>query len=210
VTGNIISATPTMSDPWEIHGGSNNTISGNIFDLGSGSTDFGLFQQDEADQLPQGSFQQLQNDNITGNVFVTESSSPHNPGFADLTGGIGNVSISSNDYWAYSGAALNVAGAGPTGDSDAHYNPPAAYAAQSLSDYSSWSGLGIAFQAIDTSLIGVTPTGPSADIPEPASILWLPLFVLALLLLPRRSSIDHDQGRLQTLNRPIRNRFGLR
>ena len=147
-------ATPTLSDPWEVHGGSNNTISGNIFDLGTGRTDFGLFQADEADQQPQGSFTQLENDQVEGNIFVTESSAPHDPGFADLSGGLGDPSITGNDFWAFSGAPLNVAGAGATGDASATYDPPAAAPAQSLADYSAWSGAGIGFAAIDTSQIG--------------------------------------------------------
>ena len=154
VTQNVVLANANMSDAFEIHGGSNNTISGNIFDLGKGSTDFGLFQQDELNQAPQGSFLQLTNDIVSGNIFVTESAAPHDPGFVDYTGGIGNVSVKGNDFWAYSGVALNVGGAGPTGDSAAKYNPPGPHAGLSISDYASWSGAGINFQPINTSLIG--------------------------------------------------------
>ncbi len=161
VTGNIVQATPSLSDPWEIHGGSNDTLSGNIFDLGTGHTDFGLFQADEADQQPQGSFSQLQNDAVTGNIFTTESASPHDPGFADLSDGIGDPMISGNDFWAFSGAPLNVAGAGATGDAAANYNPPAPTAAQTLDDYAGWSGAGIGFTAIDTADIGPVAATPA-------------------------------------------------
>ena len=155
VTRNIIQATATMSDAFEIHGGSNNTITGNIFDLGAGSTDNGLFQQDEADQQPQGSFAQLQNNRVTGNIYTTESTAPHDPGFADLTGMVGNVVITGNDYWAFSGAPLNVQGVGAQGDTAPQYEPPASQGAQSLSDYAGWSGAGIGFKAIATSRIAV-------------------------------------------------------
>ena len=157
VTKNIVQATPTMSDPWEIHGGSDNIISGNIFDLGSGSTDFGLLQIDERDQYPQGSFLQLDQNSITGNIYTTESSSPHDPGFADLTFGAGNTSITGNNYWAFSGVALNVAGIGPAGDSQASYIPPAPGPAQSLADYQSWDVPLAGFGPIETSQIGPLP-----------------------------------------------------
>jgi hypothetical protein len=153
VTKNIVQATPSMTDVFEIHGGSNNTISGNIFDTGTGSTDFGLFQDDEANQGPVAPFTQLTNDDVEGNVYATESSSPHDdvPGgvFADLSEGAGTFTVSGNDYWAYSGAALNV-----TEDTNPANVAPAPQAAQDLADYASWSGAGINFVAIDTSLIG--------------------------------------------------------
>ncbi len=153
VSRNVVQATPTMSDVFEIHGGSNNKISGNIFDLGTGDTDDGLFQQDEADQMPQGSFQQLQNNVVSGNIYATESNAPHDPGFADLTGMIGNTLVTRNDYWAFTGAPLNVQGTGAQGDTAPSYDPPASQPAQSVSDYASWSGAGIRFKAIDASRI---------------------------------------------------------
>ena len=187
VTSNIVIATATLTDPFEIHGGSNDTISGNIFDLTSGVTDFGLFQQDPSNQAPVvgGSFAQLANDNVIGNIFATEAASPHNPGYADLTGGIGRISIAGNDYWAFSGAPLNVAGTNASGDSAAQYNPPAAHAAQSISDYGTWSAPGINFQAIDVADIGLVPDSITF-VNEPASILLLPVFILSLLLKRRR------------------------
>ena len=153
VSRNIIQATPTMSDVFEIHGGSNNKFSANIFDLGTGDTDDGLFQQDEVDQMPQGSFQQLQNNVVSGNIYATESDAPHDPGFADLTGLIGNTLIIRNDYWAFSFAPLNVQGTGAFGDTAPSYDPPASQPAQSVSDYATWSGAGIRFKAINTSRI---------------------------------------------------------
>ena len=162
VTGNIIQATAAMSDAFQIHGGSNNSISGNIFDLGAGNTSFGLFQQDEANEGPQGSFAQLTKDVVTGNIFVTGSTAPRNPAFSDLTGGIGNISISANDFWAYSGVTLNVGGTGSHGDSAAKFVAPAAKAAQVISDYATWSNAGVGFKAVDTTLIGLAPIGAHA------------------------------------------------
>ena len=159
VTQNIVQASPSLSDAFEIHGGSNDSIAGNIFDLGTGSPSFGLFQQDEANESPQGSFRQLYNDSARGNVTVSESTAPRNPGYANLTGGIGDATIAGNDYWAFSGVALNAGGSGASGDSAAHYTAPAAAAAQSLAAYGSWSGDGIGFAPIKTALIGLAPTG---------------------------------------------------
>ena len=186
VSKNIIQASPTMSDPWEIHGGSYNVFSGNIFDLGTGITDFGLFQFDVQDQLPQGMFKQLDQNLITGNIFASESLNPHNPGFADLTFGIGTNSISGNDYWSFSGAPLNVAGSGPTGDTAAQYTPPAPGPALGLPDYATWSAPGIGFASIDPFQIGLLP--PSTAVPEPASASIFPLCVVALLLLRMRTA----------------------
>ncbi len=162
VSQNIIQASTALSDAWEIHGGSNDYVTRNIIDLGTGSPSFGLFQQDEANEAPQGSFHQLQNDSAQGNIEVTESTAPRNPGFANLSGGLGDPLIANNDYWAFSGAALNVGGAGASGDKSAHYVPPASAAAQTLAGYGSWSGGGINFQAIKTAMIGLAPSGAHA------------------------------------------------
>jgi hypothetical protein len=124
-----------------------------IFEAGAG----GLFIP--AEPAPSGTFKQLNNDTVSGNIFVTEITAPHDPGFGDLTGGIGNVSISGNDFWAYGNVGLNVGGTGPGGDSGAHCNAPAGSAAQSVGDHATWAGGGINFKAIDTSQIGVAPTG---------------------------------------------------
>ena len=72
------------------------------------------------------------------------------------------MTISGNDYWALSGAPLNVGGPGAQGDSAAKYIPPAAQTAQTVNGYASWSGDGIKFQPINTSLIGTMPAGEHA------------------------------------------------
>ncbi len=160
VTGNIVQASAGLTDPFELHGGSNDTISGKIFDLGTGSADFGLLQSDTSDQQPRGTFQQLTNDAITGNIYVTASTMPHNPGFADLTDGHGSgITITDNDFYSYSGASLNVAGAGATGDTSAKYVAPAPTPAQSSSDYSNFTAASVGFTPIDTSVIGLDQPG---------------------------------------------------
>ena len=164
VSQNIVQGSSGMSAAYQIHGGSNNTISGNIFDMGTGQSNglptFGLNQADEANTQPVGSFSQLQNDVITGNIYTTANPASSNPGFADLTGGIGNVSVTGNDFWSFNGAALHAGGSGAGGDTNAAYVAPASQSPQSLSGYGSWSGAGINFAAINTSMIGLAPTGP--------------------------------------------------
>ncbi len=150
-TGNIVAATETMSDAYEIHGGSNDIVSGNIFDLGRGRTSFGLFQRDEPDQMPKDSFRQLENDVVTGNIFTTQSVSPRKPGFADLTFGAGDVTIRGNDYWSFAGTGIDVAGTGARGDVAALYTPPAPHAARSLADHLSWNAVRIGFVPLSTS-----------------------------------------------------------
>ena len=151
VRRNILTATPALSDAFEIHGGSNDAIEGNIFDLGEGRTTFGLFQRDQPDQRPKGSFRQLNNDAVSGNIFATESAAPRNPGFADLTSGVGHITVRGNDYWSFVGTAVNVAGLGARGDAAAHYVAPAPHAASSLADYTAWSAVPIGFTPINTS-----------------------------------------------------------
>lgn len=157
VTQNIIQGTSTLSHGFEIHGGSNNLFDGNIFDLGPGEPGnlpvYGLLQVDNPDQSPQGSFVSLANDKIIGNIFTTESPAPRDPAFADWTNGTGSVSISGNDYYAFTGATQYVRGTGGSGDTNPAFVAPAAQVAQSLADYATWSGAGINFQPIKTSLI---------------------------------------------------------
>jgi len=138
-TNNIFdlnAGTSNYSDSFEIHGGNNNSISNNIFDLGTSSeTSFGLLQADEANEQPQGGFTQLTNDSITDNVYTTEASAPRDPGFANLTNGFGDVSISQNDFWSFAGKALSVSGVGASGDAQPNYQAPAASAATTLAGF---------------------------------------------------------------------------
>jgi hypothetical protein len=184
VKQNIIQATSTMSDVWEIHGGSNNTFSGNIFDITAGNTDYGLSQVDEADQAPVGTFTQLVNDVITGNIYATESEAPHDPAFADLTSDqngalLSGVWIHNNNYWAFSGAGLNVLGSGAQGDTAPAYVKPADRPAATLADYGNWTAPGIGFQPIDTSKIGLDPN--AVTVPEPVSATLFPVLAAGLV-----------------------------
>jgi hypothetical protein len=155
-----------LSSGYELHGGTNDSITGNIFDLGPGEPGnlpvYGLNQSDSPGQGPVGGFPELVNDVISGNIFASESPAPRNPAFSDLTNGIGNVLVTSNDFWAFTGAPLYVTG-GTSAGGDAHpyFVAPASQDATSLAGYASWSGAGINFQAINTSLIGLHPTGPA-------------------------------------------------
>ncbi len=166
VTRNIVRGSAGLSAGFQIHGGSNNTITGNIFDLGPGQSNtlpvYGLFQAVTIDQAPQGGFPPLHNDVVTGNIFTSESSTPRDPAFGDLTNGTGNVSVTGNDYWAFSGAQQYVAGSGAGGDTAPHYVQPSAQQPSSLAGYTSWSGDGINFISIDTSAIGLAPHGAHA------------------------------------------------
>ncbi len=137
VTGNIV--TGIGSDGFEIHGGSSNSFSGNIFDLGTGAPSAGLFQSAPADQP---NSNPLQNNAVSGNIFVSESTSPRNSLFANYGGG--NPSITGNDYSSTVGASLNAAG-----DTKASYVSPGVSSGN-------WStqGDGIGFVAIDTAKIG--------------------------------------------------------
>ncbi len=100
-TGNIV--TGIGSDGFEIHGGSNNRFSGNVFDIETGNASVGLFQAAPSDQP---NTNPLRNNSVTGNVVQSENSSSRNPLFAFLAGG--NPTISGNDYWSTTGASLNT------------------------------------------------------------------------------------------------------
>ncbi len=100
-TGNIV--TGIGSDGFEIHGGSNNRFSGNIFDVGTGNATAGLFQAQPSDQPNPNP---LQNNSVTGNVIQSENAGSRNPLFAFLAGG--NPTVSGNDYWSTTGAPIST------------------------------------------------------------------------------------------------------
>ena len=137
-SNNIV--TGSMSDAFQIHGGNNDHFVNNLFDLGTGAASAGLFQPSPDDQY---SATQFQNDFVTRNVYVSESSSPNNPLFVNL--GMGKPTISGNDYWSTNGAPLNTA----PDTSPAYVNPNV-----SAGNYTT-SGDGIGFTAIDRSMIGL-------------------------------------------------------
>jgi len=100
-TGNIV--TGIGSDGFEIHGGSNNRFSGNIFDVGTGNASAGLFQAPPSDQPNPNP---LQNNSVVGNVIQSENAGSRNPLFAFLAGG--DPTVSGNDYWSTTGAPINT------------------------------------------------------------------------------------------------------
>ena len=141
VTNNIV--TGIGSDGFQIHGGSNDSFTNNIFDLGTGSAAAGLFQSPPSNE-PNPS--PSQNDSVTGNIFVTESASPATPLFVNLNGG--QPTVSGNDYWSFTGSRLNAAP-----DTAASYENPG-FAGGSYAT----SGDGIGFHPINQSAIGLLPS----------------------------------------------------
>ena len=134
-TNNIVVG--SGSDAFEIHGGSNNTLRNNIFDLGTGTTSAGLFQANPSNE-PNPS--PSQNDVVTGNVFQTESTAPRNPLFANYGGG--SPAVGGNDFWATTGAPLN-AGAGQS------------YVGPNFQPGYATSGDGIGFVLVDRTQMGL-------------------------------------------------------
>lgn len=142
-TGNIV--TGIGSDGFQIHGGSDNTFSDNIFDLGSGTPSAGLFQmspQDVHNPDP------LRDNVVTNNIVATASATPR-PAYAFLDGG--DPAIAGNEYWTPPGVRL---------DASPDANP--SYATRSLSGDYATGGNAIGFAAIDLSQIGLRPTGAHA------------------------------------------------
>ncbi len=144
VKGNIVRN--VGSDAVEIHGGSNNKVSGNVFDLGTGHPSAVLFQKNPDDQ-PNPS--PLQHNVVTGNVVYSQSM---NPGdfYVSLSGG--NPAVYDNDYFGKPGVMLNT-----HPDSSAHFVDPGLTADGRVAD-----GAGIGFVNIDQSQIGLHPSGAHA------------------------------------------------
>ena len=141
VTGNIVIG--AGSDGFQIHGGSNNSFHGNVFDLGSSSASVGLFQSAPSDQAQHGMF----NNSFTGNIVVSSGGNPRNPLFAVDNGG--QFTISNNDYWSAAGGYLNT-------DQDAsakHDNPGFSGSGHS------GNSAGIGFAAIPEQTIGTNLFG---------------------------------------------------
>ena len=141
VTGNIVIG--AGSDGFQVHGGSNNSFAGNVFDLGSSSASVGLFQSAPSDQAQR----PMVNNSFTGNVVVSSGGSPRNPLFAIDNGG--QFSISNNDYWSSAGGAMNT---GPDA-SPKHVNP--VFGAGGYIG----NGAGIGFAGIAEQLIGSSLSG---------------------------------------------------
>jgi len=146
VEGNIVRN--VGSDAVQIHGGSNNHITGNVLDLGTGHPSALLFQAPPADQPNP---KPLQGNSVTGNIVLTESAAPGNF-YVSLDGGI--PTITNNDYWGPAGVGLNSS----PDASRSTVNP--AFVSPSAGDYRMAGGAGIGFASIDQTQIGVAPAGP--------------------------------------------------
>jgi len=140
VTGNIV--TGIGSDGFQIHGGSNNAFSGNVFNVGSSNATAGLFQAGPSDQY---SPNPLQNNSVTGNIVVSENPGARRSLFESLNGGSPNVS--GNDYWSNTGASLNA-----FPDTNPSYVNPGVTGGNYVT-----SGDGIGFAQINQTLIGLRP-----------------------------------------------------
>ncbi len=148
VSDNIVTGTGSFG--LQVHGGSNNAITGNIVDTGAGNQ-FGILFQAPPSNEPNPAA--LQNNSVTGNIFATEGLTP-DAFFANLAGGA--PAVSGNDYFAPAGASLDTApDIAPT-----FQNP--GFASAATGNYATSSSAGIGFTTIDQSLIGLHPSGPAA------------------------------------------------
>ena len=143
VQGNILRN--VGSDAVQIHGGSDNHVTGNVFDLGIGHSSAVLFQAGPADQ-PNPS--PLRDNSVTGNIVYSQSDAPGSF-YVSLAGG--NPAVSGNDYYGKTGVALNV-----SPDTSAKYQNPEFTSAPS-GNYGVSAGAGIGFASIDQSQIGLYP-----------------------------------------------------
>jgi len=136
------------SDAVQIHGGSNDHVTGNVLDLGTGHPSAVLFQAPPGDQ-PNPS--PLQGNSVTGNIILTESAAPGSF-YVSLDGG--TPTIANNDYWGPAGIGLN-----PSPDVSRSAVDPA-FVSPSAGDYRMAGGAGISFAPIDQTQIGLAPAGP--------------------------------------------------
>ncbi len=148
VTGNIVTGTGAFGV--QVHGGSNNAVTGNIIDTGAGNQYGVLFQAPPSNEPNPAA---LQNNSVTGNIFATESLTPA-AFFANLAGG--TPTVSGNDYFGPAGASLNTA----PDTAPAFQNP--GFASAATGNYATSGSAGIGFTAINQSLIGLHPSGAAA------------------------------------------------
>jgi parallel beta-helix repeat protein len=140
VTKNIVAG--AGSDALQVHGGSNNHFSGNIFDLGNiNASSAGFFQAAPSEQIQNA----MVNNDFTGNIVISSASQPRNPLFPIDNGG--NPTISGNDYWSTVGAYMNT-----SQDSAAQHVDPGI----SSGNYGGVNGAGIGFSPINLAAIGNT------------------------------------------------------
>jgi parallel beta-helix repeat protein len=133
-----------------IHGGENDTLSNNVFDLGTTAASNlggGLIQSEGG-----GPISQMTGDSVTGNIFYSTASSSPN---AYIVYG-GSASVSGNLYYNTNGQSFNTQGM----DNSASYGDPD-FTDPSTGDFTLGSGSAassIGFQNIDQSTIGLAPT----------------------------------------------------
>jgi hypothetical protein len=110
VTGNLV--TGTTSACFQIHGGQNNSIKGNLCDIGASGTEAIVTYQN--DMLTQ----------MTGNVFennvVVAGSSGAGNGFWGVSGPPNPMTIANNAYFNYVGTAVNSMATGDNAGSDSN------------------------------------------------------------------------------------------
>lgn len=134
----------------QIHGGDNNNIHNNIFDLGSATASAVLFQSAPADTGPTNT---MLNNAVTRNIIYSSSLTPH---LYDHIDGHSPV-ISNNLYYNTTGAAMQTGS--PTLDSSPVFGNPN-FVAPNQGNYAMAAGsaaASIGFQPIDQTLIGLHP-----------------------------------------------------
>jgi len=134
----------------QLHGGDNNNVHNNIFDLGSATASAVLFQSAPADTGPTNT---MLNDAVTGNIIYSSSSTPH---LYDYIDGHSPV-ISNNLYYNTTGGAMQTGS--PTLDSSPVFGNPD-FAGATQSNYAMATGsaaAAIGFKPIDQALTGLHP-----------------------------------------------------
>ena len=151
VTNNIITS---GNFAFLVHGGQNNSLSNNIFDLGSRSAPnigAGLFQSHA-----NGPIASMSGDSATGNIiYSTATASP-----SIFLSYDGSGSVSNNLYYNTHGHAM--ATSAPLQDTSPHIGDPM-FANASAGNYALGAGsaaLAMGFKPINQSAIGLAPTTP--------------------------------------------------
>ncbi len=124
------------SDGVQIHGGNNNSVTGNVIDLGGGHAAAVLFQASPDDQRMPSS---LQNNLVSGNVIYSQSGTP-GPLYVNLSDQA--PAVSGNDYFSTVGVALDT-----SPDTAPRYADPG-FASAATGDYRTSAGTGIGFASV--------------------------------------------------------------
>jgi hypothetical protein len=116
VNGNIIAG--ILSNCFQIHGGNNDSIGGNICDLAdSGYQDIVIYSWDQLDYPMSG--------NVFENNIVISASAGSGSGFSGYNSPPNPMTISNNAYYNYVGSSINSSGTGGAGsDVDPVYENP--------------------------------------------------------------------------------------